>query len=150
MTGGEASCGIRMEHTRLGKPLSGECKSASPRGLALLTTTPECLPPKAKRPVPKDPEAIKISRHCVVVEVALHHRPEPFASLILASVGEITEPCGVPVCISDHWPSSITPALSHFRISRRILGSATRCSTNLISQLLSRLSKKPCMSASRT
>src|ERR1035441_6020041 len=81
MTGGEASCGIRMEHTRLGKPLSGECKSASPRGLALLTTTPECLPPKAKRPVPKDPEAIKISRHCVVVEVALHHRPEPFASL---------------------------------------------------------------------
>jgi len=70
-----------MEHTRVGKPLSGECKAASPRGLALLATTPECLPPKAKHSVPKDPEAIEISRHCVVVEVALHDRPEPLAGL---------------------------------------------------------------------
>ena len=70
-----------MEHTRLGKPLSGECKAASPRGLALLATTPECLPPKAKHSVPKDPEAIEILRHCVVVEVALHNRPEPLAGL---------------------------------------------------------------------
>src|SRR6266436_2035351 len=60
---------------------------------------------------------------------------------MLASVGEITDPCGVPVFVSDHLPSSITPALSHFWISRRIRGSATRCSTNLISQLLSRYRK---------
>src|SRR5207253_4552728 len=59
--------------------------------------------------------------------------------------GVSTDPCGVPVFVSDHLPSSITPALSHFWISRRIRGSATRCSTNLISQLLSRLSKNPRM-----
>src|SRR5208283_2803968 len=81
MSGGEAICGIRMEHTRLGEPFYGECKSASPCGLALLATTPECLPPKAQHSLPKDPEAIEISGHRVVVEVALHHRPEPFAGL---------------------------------------------------------------------
>src|SRR5262249_13635784 len=54
-----------------------------------------------------------------------------------------TEPCGLPVFGSDHLPSSITPAFSHFWISRSMRGSATRCSTNLISQLLSRLSKDP-------
>jgi hypothetical protein len=53
--------------------------------------------------------------------------------------GVITEPCGVPVCGSDHWPSSITPAFNHFRIRRRMRGSATRCSMNWIIQLLSRL-----------
>src|SRR5215469_11958426 len=62
---------------------------------------------------------------------------------MLASSGEITDPCGLPVFGSDHLPSSITPAFSHFWISRRMRGSATRCSTNLISQLLSRLSNDP-------
>src|ERR1017187_4427924 len=107
MTGGEASCGIRMEHTRLGKPLSGECKSASPRGLALLATTPECLPPKAQHPVPKDSEAIEISRHCVVVEVALHHRPEPFAGL------------GTGSCM--RWRSCCLISCSFFLIRLRIV-----------------------------
>jgi len=31
----------------------------------------------------------------------------------LASSGETTAPCGVPRFVSDHWPSSDTPALSH-------------------------------------
>src|ERR1700758_710128 len=60
---------------------------------------------------------------------------------MFARSGEITEPCGLPVFVFDHSPSSITPALSHFWISRRMRRSATRCSTNLISPLLSRLSK---------
>src|SRR5712692_7659373 len=30
--------------------------------------------------------------------------------------GVITAPCGVPSFVSDHWPSSDTPAFSHFRI----------------------------------
>jgi len=42
---------------RLGEPLSGEYKAASPCGLAVLATTPECLPQEAQHPVPKDPEA---------------------------------------------------------------------------------------------
>src|SRR4029077_2904994 len=61
---------------------------------------------------------------------------------MFARSGEITEPCGLPVLGSDHLPSSITPAFNHFWISRRMRGSATRCSTNFISQLLSKLSKK--------
>jgi Transposase domain (DUF772) len=32
----------------------------------------EVLAPKAKASVPRDPEAIEISRHCIVVEIALH------------------------------------------------------------------------------
>jgi hypothetical protein len=28
--------------------------------------------------------------------------------------GVITAPCGVPTLLSDHWPSSDIPALSHF------------------------------------
>src|SRR5215469_8392407 len=58
---------------------------------------------------------------------------------MLARSGEITDPCGLPVFGSDHLPSSITPAFSHFWISRSMRGSATRCSTNLTSQVLSRL-----------
>src|SRR6266478_7979296 len=58
---------------------------------------------------------------------------------IFARSGEITEPCGLPVFVFDHSPSSITPALSHFWISRRMRGLATRYSTNWTSQLLSRL-----------
>src|SRR5215471_11995240 len=58
---------------------------------------------------------------------------------MLARSGEITEPCGLPVFGSDHLPSSITPAFSHFWISLSMRGSATRCSTNLTTQLLSRL-----------
>ena len=42
----------------------------------------------------------------------------------------MTAPCGVPCFVSDHWPSSDTPALSHFWIRRSILRSATRCSMN--------------------
>src|ERR1700756_5154918 len=63
--------------------------------------------------------------------------------------GVVTDPCGLPVFGSDHVPSSITPAFNHFWISRRMRGSATRCSTNFISQLLSKLSKKLAMSASK-
>jgi hypothetical protein len=36
---------------------------------------------------------------------------------MLASSGEATAPCGVPTFVSDHSPSSDTPAFSHFWIS---------------------------------
>src|SRR5260370_36415863 len=41
---------------------------------------------------------------------------------MFASDGEITEPSGRPVFVFDHSPSSITPALSHFWINRRMRG----------------------------
>ena len=44
-----------------------------------------------------------------------------FGSLLIAiqvAKGEIVAPCGVPSSLAFHSPSSITPALSHFPISR--------------------------------
>ena len=38
----------------------------------------------------------------------------------------MTAPGGVPCFVSDHWPSSDTPALSHFWIRRSILRSALK------------------------
>src|ERR1019366_6210820 len=56
--------------------------------------------------------------------------------------GVKTAPCGVPCLVSDHWPSSDTPALSHFWIRRSILRSATLCSTNFTVHSGLMLSKK--------
>src|ERR1041384_2186063 len=61
---------------------------------------------------------------------------------MFASSGEATEPCGVPISVSFHLPSSITPACNHFWISRRMRRSATRCWTNFRSQSCDKLSKK--------
>src|SRR5580658_2502881 len=68
---------------------------------------------------------------------------------MFAKSGEITAPCGVPTFVSDHSPSSDTPAFSHFWISRSILGSPTRLWSNCSRCPWSRLSKKPRISASR-
>jgi len=57
---------------------------------------------------------------------------------------------GVPISVSFHSPSSMTPASSHFWINRSIRGSATRCWRNFSSQPRSRLSKNPRISASST
>ena len=40
-------------------------------------------------------------------------------------------PWGAPTSLAAHFPSSMTPALTHFWMSRRTLLSAMRCSTNL-------------------
>src|ERR1700676_281547 len=68
---------------------------------------------------------------------------------MFAKSGEITAPCGVPTFVSDHSPSSDTPAFNHFWISRSILGSPTRLWSNCSRCPWSRLSKKPRISASR-
>ena len=56
---------------------------------------------------------------------------------------------GVPTFVSDHCPSSDTPAVSHFLISRNILGSAILSPINSTSFSWLMLSKKPLISASR-
>jgi len=48
----------------------------------------------------------------------------------LASSGETDAPCGDPLPLSDHFPSSMTPAASHLSTSRRTLSSAIRCRRN--------------------
>ncbi len=52
-------------------------------------------------------------------------------------------PCGVPSSVADHFPFSRTPAASHFWMSRTILSSAMRCSTNFTIQPWSMASKNP-------
>src|SRR5262245_5064209 len=61
---------------------------------------------------------------------------------MFASSGDTTEPCGVPTFVSDHWPCSDTPALSHFWTRRRMRLSATRCPTNFKAHSCERLSKE--------
>src|SRR2546426_7996343 len=61
---------------------------------------------------------------------------------MFASSGEATAPCGVPTSVFDHFPSSDTPALSHFWMRRSILRSAMRCSMNLPTHSCDRLSKE--------
>src|SRR5215469_3241854 len=64
--------------------------------------------------------------------------------------GAITEPCGVPLSVSDHSPSSSTPALSHFLIRRRIRRSPIRCWRNLTIHSCEKDPKQSRMSASST
>src|ERR1035437_1648058 len=45
----------------------------------------------------------------------------------------ITAPCGVPIVVSDHSPSSLTPAFSHFRINFSTRRSEIRSPTSTIS-----------------
>src|SRR5467141_4080908 len=61
---------------------------------------------------------------------------------MLASSGEITEPCPVPLSLTVTIPSSSTPALSHFWIRRMMRLSPTRCSTKRISHSWLTVSKK--------
>src|SRR5271169_3555427 len=65
----------------------------------------------------------------------------PFNQVIFCVRGVTTAPCGVPSFVSDHWPSSDTPAFSHLLISRSTRLSATRCCTNFIVHSWSMLSK---------
>src|SRR5260370_40060109 len=69
---------------------------------------------------------------------------------MFANRGDAVAPCGVPSSLAVHRSSSITPALSHFRMSRRLRLSPTRCSTNFISPSWLMVSKYPRMSASST
>ena len=59
-------------------------------------------------------------------------------------------PAVTPPHVSDHSPSSMTPAASHFSISRRTRLSAIRCSRNLRQPAMIKLVKKSRMSASST
>src|SRR5437867_10136881 len=67
---------------------------------------------------------------------------------MLASSGEITEPCPVPLSLTETTPSSRMPALSHFWTRRMMRRSPIRCSRKRISQSWLISSKNDRMSAS--
>ena len=47
--------------------------------------------PQPGQPVPKDPQAVEVSRYRVIVEVALHDRPEPLAGVRNRSMPTLAE-----------------------------------------------------------
>src|SRR3954451_9013593 len=67
---------------------------------------------------------------------------------MLASNGEITDPCPVPLSLTDTTPSSRTPAFNHFWIRRMMRRSPIRCSRKRISHSWSISSKNDRMSVS--
>src|SRR3974377_2403054 len=85
MMGGEANCGIRMECEGFRKPPVLQFKHLLP-GHALLTSATQCVPPEPHQSIPEAAQAAGVSRDRIVVEVALHDRLEPGASLTHWSV----------------------------------------------------------------
>src|SRR5271154_4831659 len=81
MSGGEAVQGPGMEHPRYRKPLRGQLEATDPGVPAYLTTALKHLPPVAKHALPEQPQTVEVSRHSVVVKIALHNRFEPCAFL---------------------------------------------------------------------
>src|ERR1035438_1596139 len=81
MVGGEAYCGIRVEHTWSRKPPLCYRERAFPRHTTPLTAAAQGMPPHTKYPFPEHAEAVQIAGYCVVVEVALHNCAEPFAGV---------------------------------------------------------------------
>jgi hypothetical protein len=61
-----------MERTRSGEPLCGQFQTTHPSIAARLTTALERVPSVAKHTFPKQPQTIEISRHSIVIKVALH------------------------------------------------------------------------------
>src|SRR5580700_2749336 len=76
--------------------------------------------------------------------------PTQTAQITFCVRGVITDPCGVPFSVADHFPSSSTPALSHFLIRRRIRRSPMRCWRNLTIHSCEKEPKQSRMSASST
>src|SRR5215831_1892023 len=81
MCSGEASVGKGMERTGWGKPLFRQGQDARPGDRASLASATQSTPPERHHPVTKVTQAGEVSRHRVIVEVALNDRLEPFASL---------------------------------------------------------------------
>ena len=69
-----------MERAGFRKPPVFQLKHLLPWH-ALLASTAQCVPPEPQQSMPELSQAGDVSRDRVVVEVALHDRLEPFASL---------------------------------------------------------------------
>lgn len=70
-----------MEHLWWRKPTLSQSEEAGPRDPMFLATASKSTPPEHKHPIPKHPQARKVSWHRIVVEVALYDRLEPTAGL---------------------------------------------------------------------
>src|SRR5208337_3808796 len=66
---------------RSGQPAGRQLTQAVPVEAVALAALAQLSSPQAGQPVPKGPQAVEVSRYRVVVEVALHDRPEPLSRL---------------------------------------------------------------------
>ena len=81
MDGVKANSGVRMENTRLRNPSIRQLPHSRPVQVVLLAPKDQYAPPEPSHPIAKCRQAVDVSRYRVVVEVALHDRPEPCAGL---------------------------------------------------------------------
>jgi len=81
MTSGEALHRPRMKNARQRDPAASEQIDTVPVRAGALAAAAQNRPPEPQHPDPKRPQAVEVSRYRVVVEVALHDRPEPLARL---------------------------------------------------------------------
>jgi hypothetical protein len=70
-----------MENTRLGNPAISQLVHPLPRQVMLLAPMDQRGPPEPGHPIAESGQAVSVSRYRVIVEVPLHDRPEPLASL---------------------------------------------------------------------
>ena len=70
-----------MKHPRSGYPSFCQLVEPGPVHPVPLPATAQSPSPESSHPDPEDPESDEVSRYRVVVEVALHDRPEPLAGL---------------------------------------------------------------------
>ena len=68
-----------MQHARGGQPAGREFTQSVPVEAVALAALAQLGSPQPGQPVPKGPQAVEVSRYRVIVEVALHDRPEPLA-----------------------------------------------------------------------
>src|SRR5262245_13202197 len=77
----KARIGIRVERTRYREPAFGQSFHSSPVGPASLAPAAECPAPEANQPISEYVQSAHVSRNCMVVEVTLYDRAEPFPCL---------------------------------------------------------------------
>ena len=68
-----------MQHVRDGQPAGREFTQSFAVEAMALAAWAQLGSPQPGQPVAKEPQAVEVSRYRVIVEVALHDRPEPLA-----------------------------------------------------------------------
>ena len=70
-----------MKHSGFRNPSLAQRQRAVPREPILLAPATQSAPPQSKQSLSEHRKAVEVSWYRIVVEVALHDRFEPFASL---------------------------------------------------------------------
>src|ERR1035441_1227451 len=81
MCGGEPLGWPGMQDVRDGQPAGRELMQSFPVEAMALAALAQLGSPQPGQPVAKESQAVEVSRYRVIVEVALHDRPEPFTGL---------------------------------------------------------------------